>query len=127
MFLAGATGRLGARILRELLLADPALQVRAGARDAARAQAFLETAVTLGVLPADAARRVSIVEVDLTEPDAIRAALGGASKVGCWARVFSGFERALAQNGFQWGWAFPCSGTVCPCLPPNYLHHQRRA
>lgn len=81
VFLAGATGRLGARILRELLLADPALRVRAGARDTARAQAFLETAVALGAVPADAARRVSIVEVDLTEPAAIRAALGGASKV----------------------------------------------
>ena len=82
MFLAGATGRLGARILRALLEADPALKVRAAARNTARGQTFLDTAVDIGALPADAARRVSVVEVDLTNPDDIRAALGGASKVG---------------------------------------------
>ena len=81
VFLAGATGRLGARILRALLEADPALKVRAAARDTARGQAFLDTAVGIGALPGDAARRVSVVEVDLTNADDIRAAIGGASKV----------------------------------------------
>ncbi|KAK9844034.1 hypothetical protein WJX81_002489 [Elliptochloris bilobata] len=81
VFLAGATGRLGARILRALLEADPAVKVRAAARSAPRGQAFLDTAASIGALPADAARRVSVVEVDLTQPEDIRAALGGASKV----------------------------------------------
>jgi uncharacterized protein YbjT (DUF2867 family) len=81
VFLAGATGRLGARILRALLAADPALRVRAGARDPARAQAMLASAAGLGLLPADAARRVSVVAVDLTDAGAIGAALGGASRV----------------------------------------------
>jgi len=81
VFLAGATGRLGARILRALLAADPDLRVRAGARDPARAQAMLASAAGLGLLPANAARRVSVVAVDLTDAGAIGAALGGASRV----------------------------------------------
>ena len=100
MFLAGATGRLGARILRALLEADPALKVRAAARNTARGQAFLDTAVGIGALPADAARRVSVVEVDLTNADDIRAAIGGASKVGSAHRSQGMTRGQLLQ--FEW-------------------------
>lgn len=89
VFLAGATGRLGARILRALLEADPAVKVRAAARNTARGQAFLDTAVGIGALPADAAGRVSVVEVDLTNGEDIRAAIGGASKVGSARRLLA--------------------------------------
>jgi nucleoside-diphosphate-sugar epimerase len=82
VFVAGATGRLGARIVRQLLLESPQLRVRAGVRDATKAAEYLRTAVGYGLLPADAARRVQLVELDLTDPDTIAPAIGNAGKVG---------------------------------------------
>lgn len=85
VFVAGATGRLGARIVRQLLLESSQLRVRAGVRDLAQAEEFLRTATAYGLLPADAARRVTLVSVDLTRPDTIGPAIGNASKVPrCW-------------------------------------------
>ena len=98
MFLAGATGRLGARILRALLEVDPAIKVRAAARSAARGQELLDIAAGIGALPADAARRVSIVEVDLTNPEDIRAAVGSASKVGTYTLYAGLWHRAVAPE-----------------------------
>lgn len=81
MFVAGATGRLGARIVRQLLLESPQLRVRAGVRNPEKAAEYLRTAVDYGLLPADAARRVTFVPVDLTKPDTIAPAIGNAAKV----------------------------------------------
>lgn len=81
VFVAGATGRLGARIVRQLLLELPQLRVRAGVRNPEKAAEYLRTAVAYGLLPSDAARRVTLVSVDLTKPDTIPTAIGNASKV----------------------------------------------
>ncbi|BDA45967.1 probable protein TIC 62, chloroplastic at N-terminal half [Coccomyxa sp. Obi] len=81
VFVAGATGRLGARIVRQLLLESPQLRVRAGVRDAEKAAEYLRTAVSYGLLPTDAARRVALVPLDLTDPDTITPAIGNAAKV----------------------------------------------
>ena len=57
------------------------MQVRAGVRDVAKATEYLQTATSYGLLPADASRRVQLVEVDITQPDSIPPAIGNASKV----------------------------------------------
>ena len=57
------------------------MQVRAGVRDVAKASEYLQTATSYGLLPADASRRVQLVEVDITQPDSIPPAIGNASKV----------------------------------------------
>ena len=85
--MAGATGRLGARIVRQLLLEGPQIRVRAGVRDTAKAGDYVRTAVAYGLLPADAARRVQLVKVDLTRPETITAAIGNASKASCTASL----------------------------------------
>ena len=79
--MAGATGRLGARVVRELLAASPQLRVRAGVRNPETAGEFLQAAVAYGLLPADAARRVQLVPVDITQPDTLPSAIGNAGKV----------------------------------------------
>lgn len=67
--------------MRELL--SKGFKVRAGVRSTAKARGFLETAVSYGLLPADAARRVQLVEVDLTNADEIPGAIGSAGRVSC--------------------------------------------
>ena len=57
------------------------MQVRAGVRDVAKASEYLQTATSYGLLPADASRRVQLVEVDITQPDSIPPAIGNASRV----------------------------------------------
>ena len=57
------------------------MQVRAGVRNVAKASEYLQTATSYGLLPADASRRVQLVEVDITQPDSIPPAIGNASKV----------------------------------------------
>ena len=57
------------------------LQVRAGVRDVAKAMEYLQTATSFGLLPQDASKRVQLVQVDITDPDSIGPAIGGASKV----------------------------------------------
>ena len=79
--MAGATGRLGARVVRELLAASPQLRVRAGVRNPETAAGYLQTAVAYGLLPPDAARRVQLVPADLTQPDSLPDAIGNASRV----------------------------------------------
>ena len=77
--MAGATGRLGLRIVRELLLAG--FKVRAGARNTSKAQNYVDVAASLGLLTGDAVKRLQVVPVDLEDPGSISAALGGASRV----------------------------------------------
>lgn len=57
------------------------LQVRAGARDVEKARAYVETALSCGLLPADARRRLEIVPLDIRNPVSIAPALGLAGKV----------------------------------------------
>ena len=78
--MAGSTGRLGLRIVRQLLLSG--FKVRAGARNTERAREYAELAVSLGLLSPDAAKRLQVVTVDLEEEDTILAAIGNAGKVG---------------------------------------------
>ena len=80
--MAGGTGRLGARIVRELLAASPQLRLRAGVRDVEKAKGFLDMAIAYGLLPAEATKRVVLVEADLTDKGSIIPAIGNASKVG---------------------------------------------
>lgn len=81
VFVAGATGRLGARVVRELLEAGPGLRLRVGVRDPERAARDLRSAAAYGLVPADAARRVQLVTADVTRPDTLPDAIGNASKV----------------------------------------------
>ena len=78
--MAGATGRLGSRVVRELLNAG--FKVRAGARNVEKAQEYVRAATALGVLSGAAASKLEIVEVDITQEDSILDAIGNAGKVG---------------------------------------------
>lgn len=86
VFVAGATGRVGSRTVRELLKLG--FKVRAGVRSAQRAQPLvksvgqikLENAADGG---AKAIEKLEIVECDLEKSDQIRPALGDASIVIC--------------------------------------------
>eukprot|EP00878_Enallax_costatus_P015283 GHUV01016002.1.p1 GENE.GHUV01016002.1~~GHUV01016002.1.p1 ORF type:complete len:178 (+),score=35.08 GHUV01016002.1:175-708(+) len=86
VFLAGATGRLGARVLRELLAAG--FKVRAGARDVDAAKSNTDIAVQFGLITADQLRNLSWVEFDLEESDSMAAAIGNASRVSIHCRGF---------------------------------------
>lgn len=83
VFVAGATGRLGARVVRSLLEADETTRVRAGVRDAAAANAALAAAARNGLLPASALKRVDVVVCDLETAgvEGIAAALRGCDAV----------------------------------------------
>ena len=83
VFVAGSTGRLGARVVRSLLAADETTRVRAGVRDAAAANAALAAAARNGLLPASALKRVDVVVCDLEAAgvDGIAAALRGCDAV----------------------------------------------
>ncbi|KAL6764668.1 hypothetical protein V8C86DRAFT_1360984 [Haematococcus lacustris] len=81
IFVAGATGRLGARVVRELLAAG--FKVRAGARDVEAAQKAVDVAEAYGLLSVRQLQQLEIVEVDITQPDTLRQAIGNASKVVC--------------------------------------------
>ena len=80
VFVAGATGRLGARVVRELLEASPQLRVRVGVRNPERAARDLQAAAAYGLVPADAPRRVQLVPADVTRPETLPDAIGNASK-----------------------------------------------
>ena len=58
-------------------------RVRAGARNVEKAQKYLKIAISFGLIAPEAARRLSIVEVDLTDEETIAPAIGKAGKVGC--------------------------------------------
>ena len=82
VFVAGATGRLGCRVVLELLR-NKKIKVRAAARNPDKARQLVKTATEYGILPADAARRITVVPVDLEDADSIAPALGNAGKVCC--------------------------------------------
>ncbi|KAI7836826.1 hypothetical protein COHA_009327 [Chlorella ohadii] len=81
VFVAGSTGRLGARIVRELL--GKGFKVRAGVRNPDKADTFLEIASSYGLLSKDELGRLTVVECDLERPETIAPAIGGAAKVVC--------------------------------------------
>ena len=54
--------------------------MRAGARDVAKAQSYVASAREFGLLAGDAARRLEVVPVDLTDESSIAAAIGSAGK-----------------------------------------------
>ncbi|MEW5314493.1 MAG: hypothetical protein WDW38_005989 [Sanguina aurantia] len=81
VFVAGATGRTGARIVRELLSAG--FVVRAGARNVEEAEKVLDLAVTYGAIPADQAERIVVVPFDIEDESTFVEALGDANKVVC--------------------------------------------
>ena len=93
------------------------MQVRAGVRDVAKASEYLQTATSYGLLPADASRRVQLVEIDITQPDSIPPAIGNASKVctlcsglPCTSASLETAVRILALTCL-----------LCGCLGPYYL------
>ena len=81
VFVAGATGRLGCRVVLELLQ-NKKLKVRAGARNPEEARNLVKTATDYGILTGDAARRLTVVPVDLEDEDSIAPAVGNAGRVG---------------------------------------------
>lgn len=81
VFVAGATGRLGCRVVLELLR-NKKLKVRAGARNPEEARNLVKTATDYGILTGDAARRLTVVPVDLEDEDSIAPAVGNAGRVG---------------------------------------------
>ncbi|GLI70199.1 hypothetical protein VaNZ11_015011 [Volvox africanus] len=81
VFVAGATGRTGARVVRELL--ELGFTVRAGARSVEAAESALAVAATYGIIKPDQSRRVTVVPFDLGNVDGFAEAIGNANKVVC--------------------------------------------
>lgn len=79
VFVAGATGRLGARVVRELLAQG--FSVRAGARDMDKAAEWKALATQYGIITGEQAKKLAIVPFDLTDEDSLAPALGNASRV----------------------------------------------
>ena len=80
VFVAGATGRLGCRVVLELLR-NKKLKVRAGARNPQEGRDLVKAATTYGILTSEQARRLTVVPVDLEDEDSIAPALGNAGRV----------------------------------------------
>ncbi|XP_050233743.1 protein TIC 62, chloroplastic [Mercurialis annua] len=83
VFVAGATGKVGSRTVRELLKLG--FRVRAGVRSSQRAQNLLQSVKQMkydgeGAQPVE---KLEIVECDLEKPNEIGSALGNASVVIC--------------------------------------------
>ncbi|KAK9677877.1 hypothetical protein RND81_11G173600 [Saponaria officinalis] len=83
VFVAGATGKVGSRTVRELL--KMGFRVRAGVRNAQRAETLIQSVRDMnfdstGVQPIE---KLEIVECDLEKPDQILPALAYASVVIC--------------------------------------------
>ncbi|XP_048135382.1 protein TIC 62, chloroplastic [Rhodamnia argentea] len=87
VFVAGATGKVGSRTVRELLKSG--YRVRAGVRSAERAVALVQSVKQMkfegddtkeGFRPVE---KLEVVECDLEKPDQISPALGNASVVIC--------------------------------------------
>lgn len=86
VFVAGATGRVGSRTVRELLKLG--FRVRAGVRSAQRAESLVQSVQQMKLDGAASSltpsvERLEIVECDLEKNDQIRAGLGNASIVIC--------------------------------------------
>ncbi|KAL6885534.1 hypothetical protein ACP4OV_010313 [Aristida adscensionis] len=81
VFVAGATGRVGSRAVRELIKLG--FRVRAAVRDAQRASALLQSVQQLGL--DGAAERLEMVECDLEKQaqESIASAIGNAALVVC--------------------------------------------
>ncbi|KAH8498360.1 hypothetical protein H0E87_017321 [Populus deltoides] len=82
-FVAGATGKVGSRAVRELLKLG--FRVRAGVRSAQKAEALAQSVkeMKLDVEGSQPVERLETVECDLEKPNQIGPALGNASVVLC--------------------------------------------
>ncbi|CAN1183569.1 Protein TIC 62, chloroplastic [Linum perenne] len=82
-FVAGATGKVGSRAVRELVKLG--FQVRAGVRSSQRAQSLVQSVkqMRLDDEGSQAIERLQLVECDLEKPGQIVPALGNASVVLC--------------------------------------------
>ncbi|XP_065856262.1 protein TIC 62, chloroplastic [Euphorbia lathyris] len=83
-FVAGATGKVGSRTVRELIKLG--FRVRAGVRSAQRAQTLVQSVKQLkldGSEEVQPVEKLEIVECDLEKPNQIVQALGNASLVFC--------------------------------------------
>ncbi|XP_039139519.1 protein TIC 62, chloroplastic isoform X1 [Dioscorea cayenensis subsp. rotundata] len=84
VFVAGATGRVGSRTVRELLKLG--FQVRAGVRSAQRAQTLVESVRQMKLDDSSGSKpveKLEIIECDLENQGGIGAAIGNASIVIC--------------------------------------------
>ncbi|XP_004507400.1 protein TIC 62, chloroplastic [Cicer arietinum] len=86
VFVAGATGKVGSRTVRELIKLG--FRVRAGVRNAQRAGPLVQSVKQLKLDAAtsggsEAVEKLEIVECDLEQPNQIGSALGNASTVIC--------------------------------------------
>ncbi|KAI5388638.1 protein TIC 62, chloroplastic [Lathyrus oleraceus] len=85
VFVAGATGKVGSRTVRELIKLG--FKVRAGVRNAQKAGALVQSVKQLKLDGAsgggEAVEKLEIVECDLEKADQIGSALGNASTVIC--------------------------------------------
>ncbi|GAQ86647.1 hypothetical protein KFL_003020070 [Klebsormidium nitens] len=79
VFVSGATGQTGVRIAKEVLAAG--LNVRAAVPDAEEADKLLAFAVQYELISREEAKRVNIVEYDVTDVDSIAESIGNAGKV----------------------------------------------
>ncbi|GAB4823361.1 hypothetical protein N2152v2_010407 [Parachlorella kessleri] len=81
VFVTGSTGRLGVRIVRELLLKG--YRVRAGVRSMGTFQSFVRNAARFEVLSSEQLSRLEAVVCDPTLPDTTLEALSDAERVVC--------------------------------------------
>ncbi|GJT69616.1 protein TIC 62, chloroplastic isoform X1 [Tanacetum coccineum] len=85
IFVAGATGKVGSRTVRELLKLG--FNVRAGVRSTQRAESLVKSVQQMklddGSQRNPAIEKLQLVECDLEKPEQIKAALGSASTVIC--------------------------------------------
>ncbi|KAJ7567066.1 hypothetical protein O6H91_02G131000 [Diphasiastrum complanatum] len=79
VFVAGATGQIGARISQQLL--RNGFSVRGGVRDLYFAQQLAEFATQYGVISKEEARKLNAVEFDFKDVESIAKAVGNAGKV----------------------------------------------
>eukprot|EP00244_Chara_vulgaris_P009484 TRINITY_DN4041_c0_g1_i6.p1 TRINITY_DN4041_c0_g1~~TRINITY_DN4041_c0_g1_i6.p1 ORF type:complete len:653 (-),score=140.85 TRINITY_DN4041_c0_g1_i6:734-2692(-) len=79
VFVAGATGQTGVRIVKELLRAG--FSVRAGVPDLEEAEQLASIASKYELITRDEAKRLSVVQCDQSDGESIAAAIGNAGKV----------------------------------------------
>ncbi|GBG85025.1 hypothetical protein CBR_g39489 [Chara braunii] len=79
VFVAGATGQTGVRIVKELLRAG--FSVRAGVPDLEEAEQVASIASKYELITRDEAKRLNVVQCDQSDDESIAAAIGNAGKV----------------------------------------------